>query len=109
MTSPKTLQLLFILPKQCCGASTTQEDILRKVFLAILAAGAMTAASMSPADASGGCGPYRHRTPAGYCRPPGQAGWPPGWYGYRGGYGHPGWYYGHPGWRYRRYHYYHGW
>lgn len=81
----------------------------------MLAAAAVTAVSMSPADASGGCGPYRHRTPAGYCRPPGQAGWPPGWrgYGYGYGYGGPGWYggprwYGYPGWRYRRYHYY-GW
>ena len=54
---------------------------MRKLALALVAATALTALSMPSAEASGGCGPYRHRTAWGYCRPPGQWGWPPGWGG----------------------------
>ena len=56
---------------------------MRKVLFALLAAGTL-AVAVAPADASGGCGPYRHRTYWGACRPPGQWGWPPA-YGYAGG------------------------
>jgi hypothetical protein len=73
--------------------STTQEDALRKIILAVLAIGAMAAISASPAEAWGGCGINRHPTPFG-CRWNG-----PGWV-------HPGWY-GHPGWRYRHWHRWH--
>jgi hypothetical protein len=54
---------------------------LRKIIITLAAIGALTAISSAPAEASGGCGPYRHRTPGGACVPPGQLGWPPGWGG----------------------------
>jgi hypothetical protein len=79
---------------------------LRKVLIALAALGALTAISTAPAEAYGGCGPYRHRTPWGGCRPPGQLGWPPGWGGgvvvapgWGGGYGYGGGgYWGGGGW-----------
>ena len=84
--------------------STTQEDALRKIILAVLAVGGLAAFSATPAEAWGGCGPNRHPTPYG-CRWNGPG---PGWYGHPGWYGYRGWY-GHPGWRYRRYYRYHRW
>jgi hypothetical protein len=74
---------------------------LKKLLVAIAALGALTAISTAPAEAYGGCGPYRHRTPGGACIPPGQLGWPPGWGGgvvvapgWGGGYGGGGYWHG---------------
>jgi hypothetical protein len=72
---------------------------MRKLLLSALAASALAAISVSPAAASGGCGPYMHRTWAGFCRPPGQLGWGPGGYAY--GYGYRPYYAYGPGWRWR--------
>jgi hypothetical protein len=55
---------------------------VKRIIFAVLAAGALAAVVATPAEASGGCGPYRHRTYWGACRPPGEWGWPRGGYGY---------------------------
>ena len=53
---------------------------MRKLLLAGLAASALALGVYSPAEASGGCGPFAHRGFYGNCRPNG--------YGYGGGYGY---------------------
>jgi hypothetical protein len=63
---------------------------MRKVVFALLAIGAWAAVSTTPAEAWGGCGPYRHPTPWG-CR---VNGYGPRFYGPR--------FYG-PRWGYHRY------
>lgn len=55
--------------------------MIKKLTLSVLAGGAVAAALCTPAMASGGCGPYRHPTIWGDCRPPGEWGWPPGEWG----------------------------
>ena len=42
---------------------------MKRLLLAGLALSAMSLATLSPAEASGGCGPYAHRGYYGYCRP----------------------------------------
>ena len=89
---------------------------MRKLLFAVLAVGTLAAASTTPADASGGCGPYRHRTAWGYCRPPGQWGWPPAYGGYAFGGPRWGWhrpyywgrphYWHHPYYWHRRHNWY---
>ena len=76
---------------------------MRKLLLAILAAGTLAAVATSPAQASGGCGFYSHRTYWGGCRPNGYG--PGPGYGVYGNYGGPGWGWRHPYYRpygYRR-------
>jgi hypothetical protein len=78
---------------------------MRKMLLALLAAGSMaaisTAATTTPAEAWGGCGPFRHPTPWG-CR------LNVGYYGgpaFVGGYGygwHRPWGYYHRPWGWHR-------
>lgn len=79
---------------------------MRKLLLAGLAASALAVGVYTPAEASGGCGPFAHRGYYGYCRP-GGGGFGYGWhrpYGY-------GWHrpfgYGY-GWH-RHFGYYHHW
>lgn len=56
---------------------------MRKLLLAGLAASALAVGVYTPAEASGGCGPFGHRGYYGYCRPGG------GGYGYGYGYRRP--------------------
>lgn len=49
---------------------------MRKVLFALLTAGTLTTLA-APAEASGGCGPYGHRTYYGACAPGGQFGFRP--------------------------------
>ena len=68
-----------------------------------LAIGTVALASLTPAQAQGGCGPFGHRSWSGFCRPGGQAGYggPRPVYGLGYGYGwHRGWGPGY-GWRHR--------
>lgn len=72
---------------------------MKKLVFAGMTVAALSLAALTPADASGGCGHYRHRGFNGLCYPGG--GWAPGvvvggysW-SWRHGYGwHRGW-----GWR----------
>jgi hypothetical protein len=72
---------------------------MRKALFALLAIGAWAAVSTTPAEAWGGCGPYRHPTPWG-CRLNGGYGPRYGFYGPR--------IYG-PGWGYRHRYYRRRW
>ena len=66
---------------------------MKRLMLVGMTVAALSAAALTPAEASGGCGPYGHRGFNGLCYPGG--GWGPGVYA--GGYGwgwHRGW-----GWR----------
>ena len=81
---------------------------MKQLLLAGLAASALSLVALTPAEASGGCGPYGHRGWDGYCRPNARPlpfypayGRPYGWHrphGY-GGYGY-GWHrpWGGPRW-----------
>ncbi len=62
---------------------------MKKLLLAGLAITALSLSAMTPAEASGGCGPYRHRGWDGFCHPGGQFGYAPRPV-YYGGYGY-GW------------------
>jgi hypothetical protein len=77
----------------------TNEEEMKKLVLVGMTIAALSLAALSPADASGGCGPYRHRGVNGLCYPGG--GWAPpvyvGGYGWHRHWG-PGWGYG---WRHR--------
>ena len=78
---------------------------MRKVVFALLAVSALAAVSTTPAEAWGGCGPYRHPTPWG-CRWNGGYGPGYGFYGPRPYYGwrrpYYGWHRPYYGWH-RRY------
>lgn len=79
---------------------------MRNFLFALIAAGTVTAAVATPAEATGGCGAYAHRNYYGACVAGGQWGYAPRAYfgGPRYGYG-----YGY-GWRrpaYRPYGFYH--
>ncbi len=50
---------------------------MRNFLFALVAAGTVAAAVSTPAEASGGCGPYRHRNYYGQCVPGGQWGYAP--------------------------------
>ena len=79
---------------------------MRKLLLAGLAASALAVGAYSPAEASGGCGPFAHRGFYGYCRPNGYGGYG---YGYRRpffpGYGFHRGYGWHHGYGYHRFYY----
>ena len=74
---------------------------MKKFVLVGMTIAALSMAALTPAEASGGCGPYRHRGFNGFCYPGGG-----GWAGrpaYFGGYGwHRHW---GAGWGWHR----HGW
>lgn len=80
---------------------------MRNMLLSLVAAGTLAAALATPAEASGGCGPYRHRAPYGRCYPNGYWGGPgyafaprPYFYGPRFAYGYGyGWRRPYYGWR----------
>jgi hypothetical protein len=67
---------------------------MKKLLLSGTTIAALSLAALAPADASGGCGPYRHRGVNGLCYPGG--GWAPGVV-VGGGYGWR-WHHGY-GWR----------
>ena len=48
---------------------------MRKLLLAGLASSALAVGIYTPAEASGGCGPFGHRGFYGYCRPNGYGGY----------------------------------
>ena len=56
---------------------------MRKILFALIAVGTVAAAVPTAAEASGGCGPYRHRTYRGFCVPYGGYGYARPYYGPR--------------------------
>ena len=79
---------------------------MKRLILAGLAVASLSMAALTPAEASGGCGPYAHRGWNGFCRPGGQWGGGPRPVYFGGGYGWhrpggPGWGW-HQGWRWHR-------
>jgi hypothetical protein len=86
-----------------CDQEIAKEAGLRNILFALIAAGTVTAAVATPAEASGGCGPYRHRNYNGYCVPGGQYGYAPRPYVFGPRYG---WGWRHPYYRHYRRHYY---
>lgn len=58
---------------------------MSKLAVLLLSGALLLPAISGTAEASGGCGPYRHRGPYGGCRPGGQFGFPGGGF-HRGGY-----------------------
>ncbi len=78
---------------------------MKKLLLAGIAVAALSLTALTPAEASGGCGPYRHRGWDGFCRPGGQLGFAPhpvyfGGYGWHRPWG-PGYGWHRPGWGWR--------